>query len=140
MSVQHHHLREMARQSQSSVGMAPKFIWQKTSRCIKYAKACLPTCSRKTDMTTLLTVPVRRKRDLLRVRESARRIASLLRFDPQDQACIAAGAFAVAAQASERMADCEICIQVDEATLHIFFQTSPSSSGLDQQTTCLPQP
>lgn len=50
-------------------------------------------------MPTLLTIPLRSKRALLVVRQRARQVAALLRYDCWEQACVAAGAFAVAAAA-----------------------------------------
>jgi hypothetical protein len=46
--------------------------------------------------TSILTLPLRNKRDVLLARQRARQIAKLLGFDPREQACIAAGAFAIA--------------------------------------------
>src|SRR5262249_30282529 len=44
----------------------------------------------------LLLLPLRRKRDALLARRQARQVASLLRFDPGEQACVAALVFELA--------------------------------------------
>jgi hypothetical protein len=73
-------------------------------------------------MVTLLTLALRRRRDVVLARQRARQIASLLRFDIHEQACIAAGAFAVAAQALAQLGPCRLVLRLEEHTLHIFAQ------------------
>jgi hypothetical protein len=53
-------------------------------------------------------------------RQKARQIAVLFRFQPQDQVCIAAGTFAIAAQGLRRSRSATLCIQVDSAALHVY--------------------
>src|SRR5438132_9948522 len=73
-------------------------------------------------MTAMIRILLRSHRDVLLARQKARQIAVLFRFSPREQACIAAGAFAVAAQALRRSRSGELCIQVVNTTLHVFAQ------------------
>lgn len=70
-------------------------------------------------MTALITIPVRSKRDLLLARQRARQIAALLHFEPADQACIAAGTFAVAHDALGRVGPCTLSIRLADQSLHV---------------------
>jgi hypothetical protein len=69
-----------------------------------------------------LVLKVRGKKDVLALRQKARRVAQLLRFEPYEQTCIAAGAFAVAQQAVGQMGGVRICFQLDRDQLHIYVQ------------------
>jgi hypothetical protein len=50
-------------------------------------------------MKTILTLPLQKKRDLLRARQMTRHTAALLGFNPQDQICLAAAVFDLSCQA-----------------------------------------
>ncbi len=75
-------------------------------------------------MHTLLNLPLRSKRDVLFARQRARQVAALLHFSPDEQACIAAGAFAVAAEALRQALSGELCLQIENHALHIFPRAS----------------
>jgi hypothetical protein len=64
-----------------------------------------------------MTIPLGERRDLLALRQKARQIAHLLHFAPLDEACVAAGVFAVAAQAREAIEQPEICFHLDPQQL-----------------------
>src|SRR5579883_3222167 len=65
------------------------------------------------------TFPVRGKEDAIRVRHHARHIASLLRFPPLEQACIAAGTFALVAGALRLLGPFEVCFRLADGHLHV---------------------
>jgi hypothetical protein len=75
----------------------------------------------------LVTLPLRSHRDILLARQKARQIAVLFHFQPQDQVCIAAGAFAVAAQALRHSRSAELRIQIDNTALHVFARVKGSA-------------
>src|SRR5438128_309313 len=50
-------------------------------------------------ITPFLALKIRSKKDAVRARTRARRVAGLLSFDPYEQTCIAAGVFVIACQA-----------------------------------------
>jgi hypothetical protein len=66
------------------------------------------------------TFPVRGKKDAIRARHRARQIASLLRFSLQEQACIAAGTFAVACQALDVLGKALLCFQIEDHQLQVY--------------------
>jgi hypothetical protein len=68
------------------------------------------------------TFPVRGKKDAIRARHRARQIASLLRFSPQEQACIAAGTFAVVCQALDVLGKALLCFQIEANQLQVFIR------------------
>ncbi len=80
-------------------------------------------------MHTLLNLPLRSRRDVLQARQRARQVAALLHFSPDEQACIAAGAFAVAMEALRRSASGELCLQIENHALHIFPQLASVRSN-----------
>jgi hypothetical protein len=69
--------------------------------------------------TSILTLPLRKKRDVLLARQRARQIARLLGFDPREQACIAAGVFAVASTARQRGGRCALRFQLAGDVLQV---------------------
>ena len=69
------------------------------------------------------TFPVRGKKDAIRARHRARQIASLLRFPLQEQACIAAGTFAVACQALDVLGKALLCFQLEDNQLQVYIRT-----------------
>ena len=73
-------------------------------------------------ITPFLTLKLRGKRDAVLARQRARRAASLLCFDPHEQACVAAGAFVVACQALLLFGKARLCFQIENNQLHIFAQ------------------
>lgn len=72
--------------------------------------------------SSFLTLRVHRRADVLRLRQQARRVAGLLRFEDHEQACIAAGSFLVACAAIERLGSADVCFQLNQNQLHIFAQ------------------
>lgn len=78
-------------------------------------------------MPTLLTIPLRTKRDLLVARQRARQVAALLRFDFPEQACIAAGAFTVAAQGLRGDCPSRLCLQLENNCLRISLIAAPGN-------------
>lgn len=76
--------------------------------------------SRKTAMAApkpFWTLRVHEKRDVLVARQKARQIAHLLHFAPLDEACVAAGVFAIAAQAREQFEIADICFHLENNQL-----------------------
>lgn len=71
-------------------------------------------------MFALLKIPVRSRRDVIWVRQRARRIASLLHFEGHEQALVAAAAFAIAHQGLGVFHEPCVHFQVESAALHIF--------------------
>lgn len=71
----------------------------------------------------LISLPLRSKRDAVVVRQRARQAAKLLLFDASEQACIAAGAFAIAVQALRWNKRGSLCLQTDRNQLTIFAQS-----------------
>jgi hypothetical protein len=69
-----------------------------------------------------LTLQVRGKKEILMLRRKARQVANLLRYEPYEQTCIAAGAFAVAYQAWAQLGQARICFQIEQEQLHIYVQ------------------
>ena len=79
--------------------------------------------SRKTAMAAnkpFWTLRVHEKREVLVARQKARQIAHLLHYPPLEEACVAAGVFAIAAQAREHYEICDICFQLDSQHLVVF--------------------
>jgi hypothetical protein len=84
--------------------------------------------SRKTTMAAnkpFWTLRVHEKRDVLVARHKARQMAHLLHFPPLEEACIAAGVFAIAAQAREHYEICDLCFQLDHHQLVVFARSLP---------------
>lgn len=79
------------------------------------------------------TLRVHEKRDVLIARHKARQIAHLLHFAPLDEACVAAGVFAIAAQARAHYEICEICFQLD--TQHLVVFARAMTAGEDEEST-----
>jgi hypothetical protein len=71
-------------------------------------------------ITPFLAVRLRSKKDTVLARQRARRVASLLRFEAHEQACIAAGAFVIACQAIAQFAKPRLCFQIEDRQLQIF--------------------
>ena len=69
-----------------------------------------------------LAFSVCRKRDVIRARNRARQIASLLRYSPHEQACIAAGTFAIACQALVTLGRRELCFQIESRQLQVYIR------------------
>jgi hypothetical protein len=72
------------------------------------------------------TFPIRGKRDAMRARYRARQVARLLQFSAHEQACIAAGTFAVVCQALEVLGKSLLCFQIDDNKLHVFLRSTRS--------------
>ncbi len=80
-------------------------------------------------ITPFLTLNLRRKKDLLLARQRARRVASLLGYDIEEQACIAAGVFVVACQGLERFGQGRLCFQIADRQLRVFAEESGAQAG-----------
>lgn len=70
-------------------------------------------------ITPFLALPLRGKKDAIRARQRARRVASLLHFDVHEQACIAAGAFVISCQALALLSGPRLCFQIENHQLQI---------------------
>jgi hypothetical protein len=79
-------------------------------------------------MLPLLTLVLRSKRDVLLARQRARQVAALLHFELSDQACIAAGTFAVAMQTLRSYKSVQLHIRIVDRSLHVFSQGNPELS------------
>jgi hypothetical protein len=75
------------------------------------------------------TFPVCGKRDAIRARHKARQVAALLRFSAREQACVAAGSFAIACQSLGRFRRGELCFQIKEGQLHVYPRPADGDSG-----------
>src|SRR5262245_18840270 len=73
-----------------------------------------------------LTLPVRSCRDLVHVRQRARQVAGLLRFEPHDVVAIAAGAFVVAERAKTILQHATVCFAVVDRHLRVYARASKS--------------
>ena len=69
---------------------------------------------------------VREKKQLLALRQKARQIGHLLHFPPVEEACIAAGAFAVGIQAREAFGEFEVCFELDQHSLTVHARPIPT--------------
>ena len=78
-------------------------------------------------MLSLLTLPLRKKRDVLLARQWARHVAVLLHYEIHDQACIAAGTFAVAVQAMRQGRASHLSMRIEGKNLHVSATTQASS-------------
>jgi len=78
-------------------------------------------------ITPFLAIRLRNKKDAILARQRARRVASLLNFDGQEQACIAAGTFVVACQALTVFGPAQIYFQIENHQLQIFAESSAPS-------------
>lgn len=87
-----------------------------------------------------LILSVQAKKDVLAVRQKARLVAQLLRFEPHDEACLAAGAFAVGLQAMSQAGPSRICFLIERGQLHIFAHPVAAEAGpqLLRLAKCLP--
>jgi hypothetical protein len=79
-------------------------------------------------ITPFLTLNLRGKKDAVLARQRARRVASLLSFDPYEQACIAAGTFFVACQALLVLGKSRLCFQIDQQQLQIYAEEIKAAS------------
>jgi hypothetical protein len=79
-----------------------------------------------------VTLPVRGKKDVLRARQRARQIAALLHFPPLEQACIAAGTFAVSCRALGRLGRFRLCFQIEANQLNVFARPSGRNRTLSR--------
>lgn len=73
-------------------------------------------------ITPFLTLNLRGKKDAVLARQRARRVASLLSFSCDEQACVAAGTFVIACQALVLFGKSRICFQIESHQLQIFAQ------------------
>jgi hypothetical protein len=67
----------------------------------------------------LFSLSVKRKRDLLRVRQLAGQAAGLLGFDPTDQKCLAAAIFDLACQAHAVGGRARVSLEISETCFHV---------------------
>ena len=94
---------------------------------------------------TLLSLPLRDKRDAMLARQRARQLAALLGYDAQDQAGIAAGVFAVSWQVLNLQSPVEVCFRIDGAKLQVVAQARSSrpvswDAASAQSVLCLEKP
>jgi len=84
-------------------------------------------------ITPFLMVALRGKKDAVRARQRARRVASLLHFDVHQQACIAAGAFVISCQALALLCKPRLWFQIESRQLQIFAaeDTLPKSGPIE---------
>jgi hypothetical protein len=87
-------------------------------------------------ITPFLVVNLRGKKDALRVRQRARRVASLLHFGVHEQTCIAAGAFIVACQALSVLLKPRLCFQIEQRQLQIFAIEENTTTPAGHGTAC----
>ena len=73
-----------------------------------------------------LTLSIRGKKDVILARHRARQVALLLRFPVQEQACIAAGTFAVACRARDSLGRFHLCFQVEDNHLRVYARSVAS--------------
>ena len=93
---------------------------------------------------TLISLPLRNKRDTLVARQRARQLASLLGYDIQDQAAIAAGVFAIAWQVLNMRLPVELTFHIENDVLRVFAR-SPTAVRRDAapaptEVLCLEKP
>lgn len=84
-------------------------------------------------ISPFLSLKLRGKKDAVLTRQRARRVASLLCFDPHEQACIAAGTFVIASQALTVFREPRICFLIENHQLHIFAQESQIADPAEGQ-------
>lgn len=80
-------------------------------------------------ITPFLALKLRGNKDALLARQRARRIASILAFDPTEQACIAAGVFLIACQALERFGKARLYFQIENRQLEVFAAQGKTLTG-----------
>jgi hypothetical protein len=83
-------------------------------------------------ITPFLALKLRGKKDAILARQRARRVASLLCFDPHEQACIAAGVFIIACQALTRFGKAQLCFQLENQQLHVFAEPIEAKTARQQ--------
>jgi hypothetical protein len=88
--------------------------------------------SRKTAMAAkpFWTLRVHDKRDVLVARHKARQMAHLLHYPPLAEACIAAGVFAIAAQARDHYEIYDLCFQLEHHQLIVFARPLHADDGM----------
>lgn len=82
--------------------------------------------------TTLLTLSVRRQRDILMARQRARQIANLLGFEPEAQLEISTAVFEIAHQLLRRWGEGSLQFLVDDQTLRIVCPETEAAPRLDR--------
>jgi hypothetical protein len=75
-----------------------------------------------------LTFRIYGKRDVLQARHRGRQIAALLHFSVTEQACIAAGTFAVACHALRLLGKFLLCFALEGSRLHVYARAVSGSS------------
>lgn len=78
--------------------------------------------------TPFLSLRLRSKKDAIRARTRARRVAGLLAFEPHEQTCIAAGTFVIACQALMVFGKARLCFQIENHQLQIFAEAQQSDA------------
>jgi hypothetical protein len=90
--------------------------------------------------TPLLVLELRRRRDLVLVRQRSRQITRLLGFDPLEQARVCAAVFEVAWQAFHKARPVRLVFQLNETTLQVFpTGVVPAGGGLPRLERLLPR-
>src|SRR6516164_9173228 len=79
-------------------------------------------------ITTLLTLPVRGKRDIVVARQRARQIAGLLGYPRREQVVLSAMVFDLARRSFEAVRSGQLQFQVEDHRLHVV--PVPDTAGL----------
>jgi hypothetical protein len=69
---------------------------------------------------SLLTFPVRKRKDLVVLRQRSRQIAAMLGYVAEDQAAIAAAAFAIVNQTFHQQGTCTVYFQIADSVFEVF--------------------
>jgi hypothetical protein len=78
--------------------------------------------------TTLLTLPVRHKRDVVLLRKRTRQIARLVGLGLRDQVILCCAVFETASQALPDVGRIEVAFELGDRTLEVRFQPAPQGS------------
>jgi hypothetical protein len=84
--------------------------------------------------TLLLALHLTRKTDLLVARQTARRAAELLGFDPYDQVCLAAATFDLACQALDRTDQASVRFEIGGEMLQIHCGPTTGQTSSEEWT------
>jgi hypothetical protein len=85
--------------------------------------------------TPLLTLPVRRKRDVVRAVERARQVGRLLGLDGREQAGLACGVFEMTCRAAARLGRVQVEFRLVGRNLRVSFRR-PAREQADADTLC----
>jgi hypothetical protein len=92
-------------------------------------------------LTSLLTLRVRSRRDILVARQRARQIAGLLRFSPRRQYAIGAAVFEIALNLTHQPGGGSLQFELHDETLHVGARDRHLQvPGLHSLSECVPDP